>query len=151
MEDPRALPVELTTICMVTDGKRVLMQNRTGEDWPGLVFPGGHVECRESIVEGVIREVKEETGITIENPKLCGVQDWEYGKEGRYVVFLFKADKFHGDLSSSDEGEAMWVPIDDVLNRDLAENFDRIYKVFVDDNISEMFHPEKDGWDCKYF
>ena len=38
------------------------------KDWPGFTFPGGHVEDDESIVDSVIREVKEETGLNIQNP-----------------------------------------------------------------------------------
>lgn len=36
--------VELTVLCLVTDGDKVLLQNRTKEDWKGYAFPGGHVE-----------------------------------------------------------------------------------------------------------
>lgn len=149
MASDRAMPIEMTTICMVIDGKNVLMQNRIDEDWPGLVFPGGHVESYEAVVEAAIREVYEETGITPENPKLCGIQDWEFGEDGRYLVFFFKATKFHGEVRSSDEGEAVWVPIDDLPNRKLAHNFDKLLRVFNDDNVSEMYHPDGE-WDCRY-
>ena len=62
---------ELTNMCMIMDGTKVLVQDRSANDWNGIAFPGGHVEPGESIAESVIREIREETGLTIEKPKLC--------------------------------------------------------------------------------
>ncbi len=50
--------VEFTNLYMVRDSDRVLGINRKKEDWPGITFPGGHVEAGESFTEAVIREVK---------------------------------------------------------------------------------------------
>ena len=47
--------VEFTNLCMVKNGDRVLVINRKKEDWPGITFPGGHVEAGESFTEAVIR------------------------------------------------------------------------------------------------
>ena len=97
-----------TNMCMVTDGKgNVLVQDRFDPGWPGVVFPGGHVEDGESFTGSVIREVWEETGIRVENPKLCGIKQFTTREGYRYVVVFFKADKFSGELRSSDEGKAM--------------------------------------------
>lgn len=60
--------VEFTNLCMVRDGDRVLVIDRKKKDWPGITFPGGHVEAGESFTEAVIREVKEETGLRIASP-----------------------------------------------------------------------------------
>ena len=57
--------VVITNMCMVTDGSRVLVQDRLDPEWPGLTFPGGHVEAGESFVDSAIREIKEETGIEL--------------------------------------------------------------------------------------
>ena len=57
--------VELATICLVYKNNKVLLQNRVKEDWKGYALPGGHIEPGESVVESVIREVKEETGLDI--------------------------------------------------------------------------------------
>lgn len=87
--------VELTNMCMVEDGKgNVLVQNRLDPNWSGIVYPGGHVEAGESITASVIREIREETGLTIENPTLCGVKQFWLDNGVRYIVFLFRADKF---------------------------------------------------------
>lgn len=58
----------LTNMCMVYDDNgNVLVQDRVDPNWPGITFPGGHVEHGESFVASVIREVKEETGLDITN------------------------------------------------------------------------------------
>lgn len=133
--------VILTNMCMVTDDNgNVLMQNRLKKDWPGLIFPGGHVEPGESIVDSVIREVREETGITVHNPKLCGVKQFRYDAQTRYIIFLFKAAGFEGTLQSSDEGEAYWIPRADIPNEKCSPDFDLILKVFEDDNLSEFLY-----------
>ena len=83
--------VELTVLCLIQDKNRVLLQNRIKEDWKGYTFPGGHVEAGESFVDAVIREMKEETGLTVISPKMVGIKQFPI-KDGRYIVLLFKAD-----------------------------------------------------------
>ena len=147
----RAELAVFTNMCMVTDGKgNVLVQDRTDKNWPGIVFPGGHVEPGESFVESVIREVWEETGIRVENPKLCGIKQFQTDNDERYVVVFFKATEFSGELRSSAEGEAMWVPRSEVLNMKLVRGFEDMLQVFESDEISEVFY-EKDSDDCKHF
>ena len=46
--------VELTVLCLITDGDRILLQNRTKNDWQGYTLPGGHVEHGESFVDVVL-------------------------------------------------------------------------------------------------
>ena len=66
----------LTNMCMIYDGSRILVQDRKDPGWPGITFPGGHVELGESFTDAVIREIREETGLTIYEPQLCGIKDW---------------------------------------------------------------------------
>ncbi len=67
---------ELTVLCLLRDDDRYLLQNRVKKDWKGYALPGGHIEAGESIVDAVVREIKEETGLTVLNPKLCGVKQF---------------------------------------------------------------------------
>ena len=57
----------------------------------GTTFPGGHVEQNEIFQKSMIREVWEETGLTIETPKLCGLYHWHKGGV-HYVITLYRAD-----------------------------------------------------------
>ena len=100
-----------TNLCMVyDDAGNILVQDRLDPTWPGICFPGGHVEPGESFVESVIREVWEETGLRIENPILCGTKQFQTQKGERYVVFFYKTNRFSGQLKSSDEGKVFWIP-----------------------------------------
>ena len=100
----RTEKIELTTAVLVKDPDgRILLEDRQNTDWPGLFFPGGHVEPGESVVHGAIRELWEETGLTIENPRLCGLKQFPLDEGGRYLVLFFKADRYSGELHGSEE------------------------------------------------
>lgn len=83
-------PIKLMNMCMVVDAQgRVLVQNRKKNDWDGLTFPGGKVEFGESLTRAVIREVFEETGLTIAHPKICGVKGWSDAEGVRNTVLFY--------------------------------------------------------------
>ena len=147
----RAEQAIFTNLCMVYDHDgNILVQDRRDPDWPGLCFPGGHVEPGESFVESVIREVWEETGLTIENPKLCGTKQFQTRRGERYVVLFYKTDRFSGELKSSDEGEVFWIPRTDLLNYTLCDDFPDMVRVFEEDDLSEFFYyTEKGDWKLK--
>ena len=140
-----------TNLCMVYDGAgNILVQDRKDSSWPGLCFPGGHVEPGESFVESVIREVWEETGLTIENPKLCGTKQFQTQKGERYVVFFYKTDRFSGKLQSSDEGEVFWIPRTDLHKYTLCDDFPDMVRVFEEDDLSEFYYYTENGdWKLK--
>lgn len=144
----RTEQVILTNMCMVTDGKdNVLLQDRNDPGWPGLVFPGGHVEPGETFVDSVRREVWEETGITVLNPRLCGVKQFFLKENGtRYVVLMFRADSFEGALRSSDEGEALWVPLSDLPSEHCVSGFSELLEIFMNDGVSELYYEKQGGW-----
>lgn len=135
--------VTFTNMCMVEGGDRVLVLDRVSPDWPGITFPGGHVEPGESFADAVIREVREETGLTILHPALVGIKDWT-DENGRYVVLLYRAEQFAGELRSSDEGRVFWVPLAELPEQNLALDMMDMLKVFTDPELSEFFY-EKDG------
>ena len=140
-----------TNLCMVYDHDgNILVQDRKDPSWPGLCFPGGHVELGESFVESVIREVWEETGLAIENPKLCGTKQFQTRKGERYVVFFYKTDRFSGNLKSSDEGEVFWIPRTDLHKYTLCDDFPDMVRVFEEDDLSEFYYYTENGdWKLK--
>ncbi len=138
----RTESVELTNMCMVYKDDYLLMQNRTKDSWKGLVFPGGHVEKGESITASVIREIKEETGLDIRNPKLCGIKEFK-GDYGRYIVFFYKTNDFEGVLRDSDEGETMWIKRDQLQKHKLVNHFMEMLEVFDRDDLSEFYYDDQ--------
>ena len=139
--------VTFTNMCMVYDGTKVLVQDRKNPDWPGITFPGGHVEWGESFTDAVIREVWEETGLKISCPRLCGIKNWMEDDGSRYVVLLYKTERFEGELTSSAEGEVFWVELEDMKNMALAEGMETQLEVFLREKISEDFwYREKGNW-----
>ena len=142
----RKEPCVLTNMCMICDGDRVLVQDRKDPDWPGITFPGGHVEPGESFVRSVIREVKEETGLDIADVRLCGVKQWtKKNGDYRYIVLFFRTHTFSGTLQSSDEGEVFWINKADLHDYPLANDFGEMFRVFDDDSLSENYYHEEDG------
>ena len=138
--------VELTSLCMVYRGEEILLQNRVKTDWRGYCFPGGHVEPGESIVESVIREMKEETGLLVSNLRLCGIKQFPIDG-GRYLVFFFKTDCFTGELISSDEGKMEWICRKDLPKRNTVSDFMDMLKVFDRDDLTEFQYViDGDDW-----
>lgn len=137
MSADRTERVELTTLCMITRGDEILLQNRVKTDWRGYCFPGGHVEPGESVVDSVIREMKEETGLTVFDPKLCGIKQFPI-EGGRYLVFFFKADSYEGQLHSSEEGKVEWIRRSDLSQITTVTDFMQMLRVFDDDALTEF-------------
>lgn len=141
MSKDRTERVELANLCMIYRGDELLLQNRVGKDWQGYTFPGGHVEPGESIMDSVIREMKEETGLTVKNPRLCGVKQFPISG-GRYLVFLYKTDSFEGELCSSEEGKMEWVARNHLQDISIVSDFMELLAVFDREELSEFQYVE---------
>ena len=135
---------ELTVLCLVEDGSRILLQNRVKKDWQGYTLPGGHVEPGESFVDAVIREMREETGLTVTDPRLAGVKQFPT-ETGRYVVFLFKATKWTGDLVSSDEGQMEWIEYGKLSEVNTVDDLEELLRVINSPELTEFQYIVSDG------
>ena len=150
----RTTSTVLTNLCLVEDldNGKVVLQYRSPErykKWSGYAFPGGHIEEGESLAESVIREVYEETGLTIADPKLVAVKDWPLDEGGRYIVFCYKATEFTGQLRSSEEGEVSWVEKDQLDQLDLSYDMLPLLEVMEDPDLSEYYYRKRtdDDWE----
>ena len=147
-EKPFGCGAKFYNMTMVKDGTRVLVLDRAKCDWPGLTFPGGKVEKGESFADSAIREIYEETGLTVENLIPCGVVHWAHRESGvRYIEFLYKADRFSGTLKKgTEEGRVFWMEEEALrASEKLSPNFDLYLPLFLDGCCSELFFE----WDGK--
>ncbi len=141
----RTQAVTITNLCMVYRGDEMLVLDKRHAEWGGITFPGGHVEREESLTDSVIREVFEETGLTIQAPRLCGVKDWVNEDGSRYMVLFYKTDRFTGELASSEEGEVFWATLDQLPREQLSLDLLDMLKVFVEEDLSEFYYYLQDG------
>lgn len=145
----RAHPIELTNMCMLqrADG-RVLVQNRRDPNWGGLTFPGGHVEPGESLVDSVIREMKEETGLTIRNPRLIGTKSWmQKNSNERYLVLLYTATEYEGELHDSEEGNVRWMTLNEMREGQMVDGMELYFRIFLDRDVNEIWYElDGEGW-----
>ncbi len=136
--------VELTNLCLLHKGDKYLLQNRVSSEWRGYALPGGHTEPGESIVESVKREMLEETGLEILNPRLCGIKQFPKG-ENRYIVFLFEATEYRGELRSSEEGEMRWVSRGELETVRTVDDLRLLIDTMLDSEKSEFQYVIENG------
>jgi len=141
----KAVPTEFTNMIMIEDGENVLVQERRLY-WKGIAFPGGHVEPGESFLESAVREVREETGLSVTDLRLCGTVDWEDTETGeRYVVLLYRTSAFAGELlPETEEGRVFWMRRTELPSADLCPNFEMYLRVFFEADKTE-FHGTHHG------
>lgn len=136
----RKTPVELTNMCMVYDGQgNVLVEEKILKDRKGIIFPGGHVESNESVVDSVIREIKEETGLAITDVEFCGIKDWIELDGSRYIVFLYKTTSYSGNIQSSSEGRVFWMSLDELKKKETLWHLDMMLEIFCGKESSELY------------
>ena len=119
-----------TTVCYLERGTQYLLLHRTkkenDENAGKCIGVGGKCEENESPEDCMLREVREETGLSVTQHRLRGVITFVSDAwEGQYM-YLFTASKWHGALTDCDEGELAWVERTDMLHLPLWEG-DRIF------------------------
>lgn len=105
-----------STLCYIVKDGKVLMLHRVKkkndinhDKWIGI---GGKFEPEEAPEECILREAKEETGLTLTAWQCRGVVTFlQEGGEGEYM-YLFTADDFTGELMECEEGDLQWVSLE---------------------------------------
>ncbi|MGM7722902.1 NUDIX domain-containing protein [Metabacillus sp. Hm71] len=99
------------------------------------------MEDGESLIDSTIREVKEETGLTISNLESCGVIYWFNNESGeKFIVFNYRTEVFSGELlDKTDEGSIFWVDKDELSTLNLAKGMKERLPMFLDKKYSEGF------------
>ncbi len=130
MEENDIKVPELTTLCYIEHDDSYLMMHRTKKEkdinkdkWIGI---GGHFEYGESPDECLLREVDEETGLTLTSYTARGVITFIYGENVVEYMHLYTADGFTGEIHECDEGELVWVPKEKVMELPIWEG-DKIF------------------------
>ena len=103
-----------STVCYLKKDNKVLMI-KFSKKW-GNVYapPGGKFEKGESPLDCIIREFKEETGLTLVNPKLQGISYWQDSFEG--IIFVYTAEDYEGkQILTSEEGNLEWIKIEELI------------------------------------
>lgn len=137
--------VELTNMCVVMDDNgNVLALDKVKGSYQGTTFPGGHIEKGEVFLDSVIREIFEETGLTIEKPELKGVYHW-YRGEIHNVLFIYLARNFTGTIKSSEEGKVYWIPIEELKKKKLATGSEHVITMIENEKATECYMIEEGG------
>jgi 8-oxo-dGTP diphosphatase len=111
---------------------RISKKNDINKDkWIGI---GGHFEVNESPEECLLREAKEETGLTLTSYRLRGIVTFiTDGLDEAEYMHLYTADGYEGELTSCDEGTLEWVPKSEIVNLNLWEG-DLIFFHLIDED-----------------
>lgn len=130
--------MKLTTLCYIEKDDKYLMIHRikkkhdiNKDKWIGI---GGKFERGESPEDCILRETKEETGLTLTSYRLRGVLTFVYNDDDDEMeyIFLYTADGFTGELADCNEGTLEWVPKTEINSLNLWEG-DRIFHRLLDE------------------
>lgn len=132
--------IEITTMCVVINGNKVLMINRA-KSWKGWAFPGGHLENGESILDCVKREMLEETGLVLKNIIFKGIANiYNTVSHKRHIIYNFVCDEYTGIVKTHcDEGEIKWINLSEFETLVMAEGMQYRVPLFMKDKRQELY------------
>lgn len=133
----------LYTMCIVQKGDQILLLNRPKDKgFPGYLGPGGKVDFPESLTEGAVRELREETGLLAEPEHLIfkGIDEYVVPKTNyRYMVFNYLVKEYQGELvANPPEGELQWVTIGEAMDLPMQPWFKRRLPLFFLEGTFEI-------------
>jgi len=117
----------VSSLCWLEDARRVLVLRRRHEPFAGyFTAPGGKLEPGEDPEQCIIREMQEEAGIQIQSPQLQLVTSERGPENYRWVVFIFRARQYQGQVGTTDEGSFLWVPKEELARSTMLPEVDRL-------------------------
>lgn len=126
-----------TTLCYIEQDGSYLLLHRTKKEhdfnkdkWIGV---GGKFEDKESPEECLLREVKEETGLTLLSWRWRGIVTFVSDEYPTEYMYLYTSSGFTGEMTDCDEGELEWVPVPEVFRLPLWPG-DRIFLRLIQDD-----------------
>ena len=129
----------LTTLCYIEKDDKYLMLHRVKKEndqnhdkWIGV---GGKFEEGETPEECLLREVKEETGLTLTSYRFRGIVSFISDEYENEYMHLFTATEYEGKMAECDEGELVWVPKSEISNLKLWEG-DKIFFKLLEEDMS---------------
>lgn len=125
-----------TTLCYIQKDERYLMLHRVKKEkdenkdkWIGI---GGHFEAEESPEDCLLREVKEETGLTLTKWAFRGIVTFVSDLWDTEYMFLYTADEYEGELKECDEGNLEWIEKSKVYDLPIWEGDKVFFKLLED-------------------
>ena len=132
----------LTTVTYIRNQNKILMLHRVKElndfnegKWLGV---GGHLELGETPQEAALREIKEETGISIDKIVLQGIVTFVYPNKETDYIFVYRADTEITETIITPEGVLQWIAVEEIMNLNLWEG-DLLFLPYVLDQSDEIF------------
>lgn len=126
-----------TTLCYIEQDDKYLMLHRVKKEhdenhdkWIGV---GGKFEDGESPEDCLLREVKEETGLTLKTFSYRGIVTFVSDEYGTEYMHLFTATEYEGELQDCEEGELVWIPKTDIAKLNLWEG-DKVFLRLLDES-----------------
>lgn len=137
VDRPDQLP---STLCYLVDSDRLLMLRRKKEPFSGhWTAPGGKIKPGESPLDAVVREMNEETGLHIVEPRLKVVCSETGETHYNWLLFIFRAHRYTGEIVASDEGELKWLPLDQLDHQRLPDVDRHILPFVLDDAVEPSY------------
>ena len=141
--------MEITLLLMIKDGKILLGEKKKGFGKGKLNGPGGKIEPGETPEQGMIRETREEVGITPTKYKEMGTVEfveWYKGEEQNVIFYLYVATEYEGKLKESDELKPYWFDLDNIPYDKMFEDDSYWMPIVLEGNKIQAFFEYDKEW-----